>query len=371
MLSALVLMQTIGSTTKAQGTSYEFEIASGYFFNSYTDTQDVVTLRGTAYQSFLYLAYGGFNVEISSTGDNITRVEFETLDGTMTATASTGTFDSGTCAWTGSANEVTFTSSKSGDQYISKVTVYIGSGEPGPKEIVYVDAQNYNAKSNVRYEKVTYTRDFADTKWQTLYVPFSMSYDEWSDDYEVARIYSFVDYDDNQDGIFDRSYLVAQKLTSGSTEPNTPYLIRANQAGTHSVELFDRILRRAESNSVNCRSVDYVYTFNGTYSAVSNMMTNGYYTLVNGELSKVGSDAETLEPQRWYMAISDRNDIASARPQNVGILLMGEKNTVNVEQLPSGNRLPSTSFDLQGRAINTLSKMPRGIQIVNGQKVIR
>lgn len=368
----MVLVQTVESTIKAQGTSYEFVIANGYFFDSYSDTQDVVTLKGTAYQSYLYLGYGGFNIEISSTGGNITRVEFETPDGTLAATASTGTFDPGTCAWTGSAKEITFSASKSGDQFISKVIVHIGSGEPAPKEIVYADAQVYNAKSNVRYEKVTYTRDFADTNWQALYVPFAINYDEWSTDYEIARIYSIMDYDDDSDGVFDRSCLIAQKLAPGSaTTPNTPYLIRANQIGSHSIELLDRILQRAESRSVNCRSVDYVYTFNGTYSAVSNMMTNGYYTLTNGELSKVSSDAETLEPQRWYMAISDRNDIASARPQNVGILLMGDMNTVNVEQLPSGNRLPSTSFDLQGRAINTLSKMPRGIQIVNGQKVIR
>ncbi len=368
----MVLVQTVGSTMKAQGTSYEFEIADGYMFDSYTDTQDVVTLKGTAYMSYLYLGYGGYNVKINSIGDNITRVDFETLDGTMAAIASTGTFDPGTCAWTGSAKEITFSASKSGDQFISKVIVHIGSGEPAPKEIVYADAQAYNAKSNVRYEKVTYTRDFADTNWQALYVPFAINYDEWSTDYEIARIYSIMDYDDNSDGVFDRSYLVVQKLAPGSaTTPHTPYLIRANQAGSHSIELLDRILQRAESRSVDCRSVDYVYSFNGTYSAVDNLKTNGYYTLTGGELVKASSDTESLNPQRWYMVISDRDNVASARPQSFGILLMDEMSTDNVEQLSTSNKFPSTSFDLQGRTINTCSRMLKGVQIVNGKKVIR
>ncbi|MCQ2206008.1 MAG: Omp28-related outer membrane protein, partial [Bacteroidaceae bacterium] len=236
-----------------------------------------------------------------------------------------------------------------------------------PKEITFADGTAYNAATTVYYDKVTYTRDFPSTEWQALYVPFAINYDEWEEEYEMARIYNFIDYDDNNDGTFDRTYLVVQKLTSGSTEANMPYLIRAKENGSHSLELTGRILERAANNSTDCGSVDYDYTFTGTYAGISDMKSAGYYALVDGVLRSTDKPNVPLHPQRWYLDITPRSGAkTSVKAQAIHILVDDEEATVGIEA-PSMEK-SSMAVDITGRSIRGNVK---GLYIVNGKKVIR
>lgn len=363
-LVAVALFHSLGFTAKAQ--SYEFEVSGNYFFDSYTDTQDPITVSGFAYTPYLYLAYGGFSINVSSSGGDITKVEFETMDGTMAANVNTGSFDPATITWTGSATDITFTAAKN-DQFISKITVYVGADDT-PKEIVFEDGKPYNGKSTVRYDKITYTRNFSDTKWKELYVPFSINYEEWSDKFEIARIYNFIDYDDNNDGVFDRTYLVVQKKVEGSTEPNVPYVIRAKQAGDQSIVMSDRKMMRAEQNSYSCRSVDYIYTFSGTYSEVTNMYAKGYYAMADGSLKKAKDATVKLAPQRWYMEMTARDNNYNTRPLSFSILVNDEDDVEGIIANEVEYKNDNAAFDLQGR--KTKGGI-RGIQIINGKKIIR
>ena len=236
-----------------------------------------------------------------------------------------------------------------------------------PKEITFADGTAYNAATTVYYDKVTYTRDFPSTEWQALYVPFAINYDEWEEEYEMARIYNFIDYDDDNDGTFDRTYLVVQKLTSGSTEANMPYLIRAKKEGSHSLELTGRILERAANNSTDCGSVDYDYTFTGTYAGIPDMKSAGYYALVDGVLRSTDKPNVPLHPQRWYLDITPRSGAkTSVKAQAIHILVDDEEATVGIEA-PSMEK-SSMAVDLTGRSIRGNVK---GLYIVNGKKVIR
>ncbi len=235
-------------------------------------------------------------------------------------------------------------------------------------EITIADGTTYTTTVAKHYDSVTYTRDYEDTNWQALYVPFAINYDEWSTDYEIARVYNFIEYDDNQDGVNDRAVLVFQKKNAGSTEPNTPYFIRAKVAGEKSLTLENRTLQPAKVNSVDCGSVDYDYTFTGTYTTITDMYTRGYYTLCDGYMKLADSATDVLSPQRWYMEVTPRNGANATRAQVIQFVVAGEDGVEGIEQLTTSGAT-HTSYDLQGRRLTAPAK--RGIQIVNGSKIIR
>lgn len=242
--------------------------------------------------------------------------------------------------------------------------------EPELTEYSLIDGQPYSASSAKHYDKVTYTRDFTNTKWQALYVPFSIDCEKLEDEYEIARIYNFIDYDDNNDGKFDRTYLVVQKKTTGSTVANTPYLIRAKNTGEHTLVMTNKVLERAETGTVDCGSMDYDYTFYGTYTTINDMFTKGYYALSNGALNKAEDNTVKLKPQRWYMQITTRNGgyPSATHAQNIRILVDGEEDVEGIIANENKHAKDNTTYDLQGRKVKNSI---RGVQILNGKKVIK
>ena len=53
----------------------------------------------------------------------------------------------------------------------------------------------YIVEASSLCDQIKYTRTFNNTQWQALYVPFSMSYDDWKDHFEVARVNAFYEYE--------------------------------------------------------------------------------------------------------------------------------------------------------------------------------
>ena len=235
-------------------------------------------------------------------------------------------------------------------------------------ELTFADGTDYTATDAQTVGQLTYTRNFKNTNWQALYIPFSLDYEEWCDDFDIARVYNFIDYDDNDDGVFDRTYLVVQKKTSGSTEPNYPYLIRAKETGNKTLTLTDKTLEPAESNSIDCSSVDYIYTFTGSYTPVTDMYANGYYALSGGALNKANSASVVLGAQRWYMELTARGGCYTTRAQSIKIVVDGEDETEGIEAPSSSFKGESpVAYDLMGRGVKGAVK---GISIVNGKKII-
>ena len=235
-------------------------------------------------------------------------------------------------------------------------------------ELAFADGTDYTATDAQTVGQLTYTRNFKNTNWQALYVPFSLDYEEWCDDFDIARVYNFIDYDDNDDGVFDRTYLVVQKKTSGSTEPNYPYLIRAKETGNKTLTLTDKTLVPAESNSIDCSSVDYIYTFTGSYTPVTDMYANGYYALSGGALNKANSASVVLGAQRWYMELTARGGCYTTRAQSIKIVVDGEDETEGIIAPSSSSKGENpVAYDLMGRGVKGAVK---GISIVNGKKII-
>ena len=236
--------------------------------------------------------------------------------------------------------------------------------------LAFQDGEDYVATQSATYEEVTYTRTFNNTNWQALYIPFSLSYEEWNEKYDIAEIHNFIEYDDNEDGTFDRTYLVVLRKKSGQTDPNTPYLIRAKATGTYTLTLSDKTLLPAQNNSIDCGSVKNDYTFTGTYTPVTDMYENGYYAMSGGALKEASTASVSLGAQRWYMEVTPRTGhSAYVKPQAINILVDGEEGIAD-SQLSTVNCQLSTVFDLGGRKVNA-ANLPRGVNIVNDRKIIR
>lgn len=236
----------------------------------------------------------------------------------------------------------------------------------------FVDGQEYTSNRQRSYAELTYTRTFNNTNWQALYIPFSLSSEEWESQFDIAEIHNFIEYDDNDDGTFDRTYLVVLNRHSGNTDPNYPYLIRAKATGTYTLTLSDKTLQPAQNNSVDCRSVKNLYTFTGTYQPVTTMYANGYYALSAGALNRANSADVKLGAQRWYMEITPRSGgYSSVKMQTIQIVEEGEE---NIAGLTTDKHQGTTAFDLVGRKVlikGETGTQPHGVTIVGGKKVIR
>ena len=248
------------------------------------------------------------------------------------------------------------------DKNDEKYTIVGGS-------LTFTDKDSYQSDYDFTVDgSITYNRTFTNKNWQALYVPFSMDFSEWSEYYDIAEINNFIEYDDDGNGVFDRTYLVVLKKTSGSTEPNYPYLIRAKSEGTHSLVLTDKTLEAAACNSIDCSSVKHQYTFTGTYQPITTMYANGYYAMDGGKLQQCDAADVVLGAQRWYMAITSRTGAAPNKSHSIRILVDGE-DTTEIEALRAEEGA-SRMYDLSGRMIDKQSSA-HGVYIDGGKKIIK
>lgn len=267
------------------------------------------------------------------------------------------------------------------------------------KELTLDDAaQSLSVTSPFVAPGVKYVRNFANTEWQALYVPFAVDCEAWAADCDLAEIYNMHQYDDDEDGTIDRTELEVIKKVSGQLLPNVPYLIRAKEAGEKTLQLEDVTVVPTEQASVDCSSTKVAYAFNGIYTAItgSDMMNGGFYALSDGEIKQAASAEAGLHAFRWYMTATDRNG-APAPEQSIRIRLRGEDNqhtgigsaaagvtgvtvsagTITVSAAPAtvwnvcaadGRTVARIVTDANGNG--TASRLATGVYIVGGKKVI-
>ena len=230
--------------------------------------------------------------------------------------------------------------------------------------ITLTDASSsYSNATEATANTIKYTRTFNSTNWQALYVPFSMKYSDWSNDFEVAAINNVHQYDDDDNGIFDRTELEIVKVKSGSLKANTPYLIKPKTTGTKTITVNNATLKKTEVNSIYCASVNTMYTFTGTYNTISGatMISNGYYGMGGGELVQAEDNDASLGAFRWYLKIENKEE-GSYAPGKITVLCLDDEvatgideNVVDVENKVVG------IYDANGRKIN---EMRNGLNIV-------
>ena len=244
--------------------------------------------------------------------------------------------------------------------------------------IFLTDGEDYtNTKLKMR-DRITYTRNFNNTQWQAWYVPFDIDYDAISDDFTAASLNAVHQYDDDEDGVFERWTLEILKLKSGEVlRANMPYMIRAKGTGEHNFVVENAILYPAEENSLDCSSVRVNYTFKGNYSLMDGqeLRDNGWFAPGGGSLvtPTVGSN---LKAYRWLLMPEARSGYGTFyAPKRINIVIGDEEGEVTGIEEVAQEEWPTDVYDLNGRMVKAqaenLDELPKGVYIVNGKKFVK
>ena len=236
------------------------------------------------------------------------------------------------------------------------------------------DKTAYTQKSQIDDIDVSYTRNFTNTNWQAIYLPFSLKYEDWKDDFEVARINGIRQYDDYNIGSINRTELEVVKMTNDDSViyPNTPYLIRAKTPGEKTLSVENTTLYESKANSIECSTTTELFTFIGTYKVMNFSGIGAYHNCyVLGSTGRNIIEGNSfLLPYRWFMKIDERESVYGIKnntAKEISIRVVGEEATgIDNIQLTSPN---TQTYDLNGRRVNENNLKP-GMYVKNGRKVV-
>lgn len=246
--------------------------------------------------------------------------------------------------------------------------------EENNMQIEILDSQeSFSQSEDKLYDSITYTRNFKNTNWQALYVPFEIPVTEdFLTEYEVAYINNVHQRDYDDDGDVDNTEIEAFKITKGTLRANYPYLIRAKEVGEKAIIVSNTTLYATKENSIDCASVFSTYTFTGTYSRLSSDVlpqSGGYYALSGGTFRLV-ADGSSLGAFRYYLHIVPRNGETATKIQAIRMRIMDENGNEDITHVDDSEFVHSSEeviYDLQGRKV---FHPAHGVYIVNGKKVI-
>ena len=229
------------------------------------------------------------------------------------------------------------------------------------------DATAYDNQAVFTATNFIYNRTFSTTEWTTWYVPFELELTkDICDKYDFSRINNVHQYDDNGDGNADRTVVESFRQNEGvKLKANYPYLVRAKNEGYYemSLPLTNVVPALAETNSIDCQSVDYKYTFTGTYATMGDSGSDKYTLSTSGSWKHFKS----LNPMRHYLTITSRNATSNqAAPMHVLLSVIGEEDTTGIVKLYDEERKATETYDLSGRRLPAGSKQ-RGLIIENGK----
>ena len=214
-------------------------------------------------------------------------------------------------------------------------------------------------------------------KWQSMYVPFDLDISKLPEEYEVATINNFHEYEQN-DGSYN-VVLEANYANTGTIPALNPFIIRLKQEAAEDTKLTLNLSNAkicANNNKiVDCSSVTRHYVFNGVFKSKNTFDTNTDFVMQEGTLLKATSDA-MIKPQRWYLTATDRTEDTSAstaKLNRIAIRVIGDGKPTGIDEIHVVSDKAAQSklgiYDLQGRK---LSQEPtHGIYIKNGKKYVK
>ena len=235
---------------------------------------------------------------------------------------------------------------------------------------VLQDATEYVNQAVCTATEFTYTRSFPGTNWAAWYVPFELTLtEEICSKYKFSRISNVHQYDTDYNGTADKTIVESFIQKPGVTlQANYPYLVKPLTEADRemSLTLTKVVAAKAESNSIDCQSVDYKYTFTGTYSGLGDGGTddNSPYALF--------SDGQwwhfrSLSPMRHYLTISSLTPSYLAAPALIVLQVTGEEGATGIVTPYDENRKQSETYDLSGRRLPEHNR--HGLMIRDGKVI--
>ena len=236
------------------------------------------------------------------------------------------------------------------------------------------DGEAYTLANGAEVGELNYARNFGGTNWTTWYVPFELKLTpELCQKYAFSRINNVHQYDDNNDGVADRTIVESFNQAEGMTlKANYPYLVRAltDADKKMTITLTGVELANAESKHIDCMSVDHTYTFTGTYNEMGEGGTeaNSPLSLFDYSDGNMWLNFHSLPAQRHYLVITPRDgSTPTLAPARVMLQVIGDETVTGIVNLYGRDKRSAETYDLSGRRVGSNQ---RGLLIKNGKKVL-
>ena len=242
------------------------------------------------------------------------------------------------------------------------------------------DAEVYDSKAEFTVTSLAYKRTFSHDKWVAVYVPFEINCDNLANDFEMAVVNNFHEYEQT-DGSYN-VVLEVKRMTSGTIPALTPCVMRLKTepapATEKEIQLSNVPFSAAADNYIDCSSVTRYYKFTGSLAGKAANSLNGEtdFVLNKGTLHKANTET-TLKAQRWYLTATDRNGSSTSATmlRSITLRVIGgsEGDVTGIEDVhvvtEKATSVREGIFDLQGRRLN--SEPTNGIYIKNGVKYVK
>lgn len=322
-------------------------------------TKDGVTISATnaafAYTSN-YRFYNGSKINISVTTGTITKIEFKNGNAlnNLKGEGYTATSNAGT--WTGNARTVVLTNSSSVAK-AGTITVYVSL----PSEINLNESDTNNTIEAKAIANVTLKRTMAKGVWNTICLPFNVTYDvakaAFGNDVKIAEL----------DGSSTGTTLSFKNVTNNVIKASVPYLIKPTiDAPADGYKFVGVEITETAVNPKEVKTAGGLY-FNGVYNMVdaTTEVTSGYNAAFLGKGNTIfGAQSNTkMKGFRAYFAIPDGTAASALR-----VVIDGTATSIkNIDSEVVESNAPV--YNLQGQRVDGNNLTP-GIYVKAGKKFV-
>lgn len=235
--------------------------------------------------------------------------------------------------------------------------------------VTLTDGEAYNSPVDIEVADFKYVRTFEAYKWQPLFVPFEMSFEQLAAN--GLSVATPVDIEVVDETV---TRLNVNKLTSGSTQANYPSLIMCESDGEKIIELADVTLTVATLVYMGRFSMTRAYRFIGAYHAMDDLVNSEggiNYIMKDGGLV-LRTDDDVPMPQSWFMNVMalPNSEPLSSDARTIPIYVIGEGYATGIENINiEKEHTQQGIYDLQGRKLS--QKPENGIYIKGGKKYVK
>jgi hypothetical protein len=219
---------------------------------------------------------------------------------------------------------------------------------------VAYDEATTNTIKDVDVANVTMTRNIKEG-FNTVVLPFDLTANQVQTAFgSGTEVYAF---SENGEENAENITISFNKVVAGTISANVPVLVKATEASTEQVFEGVQVVAPTESAIVTGKNANFVGVFGPT------TIGTGHFFIGNGALYK-SAGATTIKAFRAYIQLAHPNV-----PNAVRMFVDGEETETGIENVNvSDNDNQAVIYNVAGQRI---SKMQKGINIVNGKKVLK
>ena len=257
------------------------------------------------------------------------------------------------------------------------------------KEITLTSESNFDLNDNIKsisvyndiadVASITYSRNFTDSQvghWHALFVPFDIEMTaEVTEKCDIALPYMVATAGSSEGGTNESEGLdvmVLKKLKENDiARHGTPYFIRPKNAGEISLVQEETCLYSTlTATTLTCATTIDDYSLIGIYSAGKPTSGTWYAMGADGALHLGGTESQDIPALRWYMTKTSKNStMASAEAKAIKIVTLDEDDVANAIAETELRKEFSSQSGIYSITGAHLSKLQKGLNIVNGKKV--